>query len=181
MAAPLSSPLRLGCSRVNSDSETDRHVESRLGYTPRVRPIEEAESEANAISSELLDLMGVLGKVTEPGAAVTPCEDIDPELETHYMVRHPWSIYQLRRGTFAEAMRNLRERLPDHGWDIVKDGETRSMARNPEIVAVHTATHHTAQIEWARKRSGDLEQLISVDVDSLCYRAPEGTSPQGWG
>ncbi|MCQ6252323.1 hypothetical protein [Streptomyces malaysiensis] len=159
---------------MNDNSKTDGSAESKLGYKPDVRDVEDAKGEVNAISSNLLDWMGVKGTVTESGAAVGVCEAIDPELTKYYTIHHPWSIYKLSKGTFETAIQNLRERLPKHGWDITKDGETKSQARNPEIVAVNRQTHHWVQIEWARERSGKLEELISVDVDSRCYLAPKG-------
>ena len=172
VAAPM---ILMGCSSVNSDSGTGDNAESALGYKPEMRAVEPAKDEVNGISSRLLEWMGVKGKVSEPGADFEPCESIDHDMKKYYKVHHPWSVYKLSKGTFEAAMQNLREQLPKHGWDIKKDGETKSQARNPEIVAVNRKSRHWVQIEWARERSGDLEQLITVDVDSRCYRAPEGT------
>ncbi|MEU6732588.1 hypothetical protein ABZ929_05195 [Streptomyces physcomitrii] len=160
--------LPTGCSSARTDIE-------KLGYEPRVRAAEEAEREVNEVSSKLLDAMGVKGRTTDSGAMTGPCGAVDPEMKKYYSVAHPWSVYDLREGTFDEAMRSLREQLPRWGWKITKDGETESLAKNPEIVAVHTRSHHTVTIEWARKRSNGLKPLISVDVGSRCYRAPEGT------
>ncbi|MFF5676202.1 hypothetical protein ACFY8S_39980 [Streptomyces hygroscopicus] len=171
----VTAPLVLtGCSSMNDNSENKGNAEAKLGYKPEVRAVEDAKQEVNAISSNLLDWMGVEGKVTESGAAVSVCEAIDPDLTKYYTIHHPWSVYKLSKGTFETAMRNVRERLPKHGWEITQEGETKSRARNPEIVAVNRRTHHWVQIEWAKERSGDLEELISVDVDSRCYRAPKG-------
>ncbi|MEW2292542.1 hypothetical protein ABZ719_07520 [Streptomyces sp. NPDC006743] len=55
-------------------------------------------------------------------------------------------------------MDSLRRELPAQGWKITKDGETKSIARNPEIVAVNEKTHHAATIEWANERSGNLSR-----------------------
>ncbi|GAA0488013.1 hypothetical protein ACFQ2B_06250 [Streptomyces stramineus] len=168
-ATALAAALILtGCSSVNSDSD-------KLGYEPEVRAVKPAEEEVNAISSQLLDWMGVKGKVTESGAMAGTCDAVDPDFTTHYSVSHPWSVYDLKSGTFEQAMQNLREKLPQHGWDITEDGLTKSEARNPEIVAVNRKTHHSIRVEWARTRSGNLPKLITVDVDSRCYRAPKGT------
>ncbi|MFI9724594.1 hypothetical protein ACIHFE_34065 [Streptomyces sp. NPDC052396] len=179
MVGVATSLILMGCSSMNVDPDSSASkrdkAESKLGYKPEVRPVKSAEEEVNAISSKLLDWMGVQGKVTQPGAALGTCEAIDPELKTHYKVQHPWSVYDLKKGTFEEAMKNLRQKLPKHGWTITKDGETKSEARNPEIVAENASTHHVVRVEWAKNRSGGLKQLISVDVDSRCYEAPEGT------
>ncbi|WP_237330280.1 hypothetical protein [Streptomyces sp. BA2] len=149
--------------------------EDKLGYKAETRKIEPAKEEVNEISSNLLDWMGIKGKTTEAGAGVNVCEAVDPGLKEYYTIHHPWSIYDLHKGTFEEAMQNIREQLPKNGWKITKDGETNSRARNPEIVAVNAKSNHTISIEWARERSGNLKEMIGVDVDSRCYRAPEGT------
>ncbi|WP_329195626.1 hypothetical protein [Streptomyces sp. NBC_01435] len=149
--------------------------DEKLGYKPQVREVEAAEQEVNDISSRLLDAMNVKGKTGGSGAMIGQCEAVDPDMEKYYTVAHPWSIYDLEEGTFEAAMQNLRDQLPKMGWKITKDGETKSIAKNPEIVAVDTKSHHTVTIEWAKNRSGDLKQLISIDVGSRCYRAPEGT------
>ncbi|MET7360889.1 hypothetical protein ABZS76_20920 [Streptomyces sp. NPDC005562] len=150
--------------------------EDKLGYTPEVRKIDSAKSEVNNISSRVLDWMKVDGKMSKASAGISVCEAIDPDLKEFYSIHHPWSVYDLRQGSFEEAMQNLREELPKNGWKITKDGETKSIARNPEIVAVNSKTHHSLTIEWAKERSGNLKQMIGVDVNSRCYRAPEGTN-----
>ncbi|MGW7262899.1 hypothetical protein [Streptomyces sp. NPDC054842] len=155
------------------DSKSD---EEKLGYRPQEQEIQTSKDQAGDISSRLLDWMGVKGKVTEPGAAVNTCEAVDPDMKRFYSIHHPWSVYDLEAGTFQQAMDNLRTELPAHGWKITKDGVTKSVARNPEIVAVNEKTHHTVAIEWAKERSGNLKQIITVEVNSRCYRAPEGTS-----
>jgi hypothetical protein len=159
-----------GCSSVKSES-----VEKKLGYEPQKQDARTAKGQAGEISSRLLDWMGVKGRVTEPGAAVNFCEAVDPDLKKYYTIHHPWSVYDLRTGNFEEAMENLRKELPRNGWRITKDGETKSAARNPEIIAVDEESHHTATVEWAKERSGKLKQIITVEVNSRCYRAPEGS------
>jgi hypothetical protein len=84
-------------------------------------------------------------------------------------------IYDLRKGTFAQAMQNLRVELPKNGWKVTKDGPAETKAKDPEIIAVDTASHHTIAIQWLSNRPGKLKDMIGVDVDSRCYRAPEGT------
>ncbi|MFF2330730.1 MULTISPECIES: hypothetical protein [unclassified Streptomyces] len=149
--------------------------EEKLGYAPRVREVESAEQEVEDISSRLLDTMKIKGKTEGAGAVINLCEAVDPGMKKYYTVVHPWSIYDLQEGTFEEAMRNLRDQLPKMGWEITKDGVTKSNAKNPELEAVNTKSHHTVIIEWAKNRSGSLKELISIDVGSRCYKAPEGT------
>nr|BFD84879.1 hypothetical protein StreXyl84_42800 [Streptomyces sp. Xyl84] len=169
--AAAASIVLTGCASVESKSD-----EEKLGYKPQEQVVQTSKDEVNDISSRLLDWMGVKGKVTESSAAVNTCDAVDPDMEKYYSIHHPWSVYDLKSGTFRQAMDNLRKELPAHGWRITKDGETESIARNPEIIAVNEKTHHAVTIEWAKKRSGNLKQIITVDVNSRCYRAPAGTN-----
>jgi hypothetical protein len=183
----------MGCSTVNdgdagagdgaNPGEKTAHEQSaardRLGYEPEVRAVESAEEEVNKISSKVLEWMALQGKVSEQGAAAGSCGAVDPDFSTYYVVSHPWSVYDVRKGSFAGAMANLRRELPENGWKVTKDGRMKTKAANPEIVAVHLKTHHTLTVQWLEKRSGDLKEIISIDVDSRCYRAPEGTDLSG--
>ncbi|MEU8955836.1 hypothetical protein AB0C93_16195 [Streptomyces sp. NPDC048518] len=149
--------------------------DEKLGYEPQVRQVQAVENEVNSISSRILDVMGIKGKTEGSGSMISACDAIDPDMKNYYTVAHPWSIYDLQEGTFEQAMQNLRDQLPKMGWQITKDGPTKSLAKNPEIVAVDNKSHHTVTIEWAKNRSGKLKELISIDVGSRCYKAPEGT------
>lgn len=158
-----------GCGSVGSKSS-----EEKLGYTPKVQEIQTSKDQVNEISSRILDWMGVKGKLTESGAAATICEAIDPDFKEYYLIHHPWSVYGLKVDSFQQAMENLREELPKHGWKITRDGHTDSIARNPEITAVDEKSHHIVTIEWTKNRSNP-KQILFVNVNSRCYRAPEGT------
>ncbi|MGW7353719.1 hypothetical protein [Streptomyces sp. NPDC054784] len=150
-----------------------------LGYEPEVRDVTPSEEEVDELSSKVLEWMALRGEVSEPGAAAGSCDVVDPDFTTYYVVNHPWSVHDVRKGSFAEAMANLRTELPKNGWRITEDGITNTKVGNPEITAVHPETHHTRSVEWREKRSGDLKSLILVDVDSRCYRAPKGTDLSG--
>lgn len=182
----------MGCSTVDDGNGTgdskgpgdkvaheQSEAQDKLGYEPEVREVAPAEEEVNKISSKVLEWMALQGKVSESGAAAGSCEAVDPEFTTYYVVNHPWSVHDVQKGSFAEAMANLRKELPKNGWKITKDGKMNTKAGNPEIVAVHPKTHHTLTVQWREKRSGDLKELITVDVDSRCYRAPKGTDLSG--
>lgn len=183
----------MGCSTVNdgntgsgagaSSDDKIAHEQSeardKLGYEPEVRAVAPAEEEVSKISSRVLEWMALQGKVSEPGAAAGSCDAVDPEFSKYYTVNHPWSVYDVQKGSFAKAMENLREELPRNGWKITKDGKMKTKAGNPEIVAVHPKTHHTLAVQWLKNRSGDLKEMISVDVDSRCYLAPKGTDLSG--
>ncbi|WP_244967186.1 hypothetical protein [Streptomyces cacaoi] len=163
-----------GSGKASMSRQQDR-AKDILGYEPEVRAVPKAEGEVNKISSRVLDWMGVRGKVTEPSAAAHVCQKVDPDFETYYVVNHPWSVYELKKGSFDEAMDNLRKTLPEKGWKITKDGPMDTEAASPEIVAVQPDSHHTLTVQWLNSGKPGRTELISVDVDSRCFRAPEGT------
>ncbi|MBQ1159457.1 hypothetical protein KBZ21_15250 [Streptomyces sp. A73] len=150
-------------------------VRRRLGYTPEVCPVRQAEDEVNRMSSHLVDAMGIPGTPSHLPAAAIPCSGIDPDLTTYYRVDHPWALWEADADDFDTAMDNLRTRLPGMGWRITKDGPMNSRARNPEIMAVHTASGRHVAIEALKTRSGNLKPQIDVTLVSPCYQAPEGT------
>lgn len=172
-----------GCSSLQNGTDpyksagSEKKVKEELGYQPKVRKVGHSEEEVNKISHAVLSWMDAEGKTTEFGASGGTCDAVDPNFEKYYSVRHPWSIIRLESGTFKNAMENLRQQLPKHGWHITKDGKTNSPARNPEIIAVQPKSHHTMVIEWTKNRAekkGKTESII-VRVNSRCYRAPQGT------
>ncbi|WP_326808066.1 hypothetical protein OHB04_21735 [Streptomyces sp. NBC_01775] len=146
-----------------------------LGYTPEVREVSQAEDEVNRMSSRLVDAMGIPGTPSHIPAAAGPCDAIDPDFTTYYRVDHPWALWRADADDFDTAMENLRSRLPEMGWRITKDGPMNSMARNPEIMAVHTTSGNRVAIRALKTRSGDLKPQIDVTLVSPCYQAPEGT------
>ncbi|SES09723.1 hypothetical protein SAMN05421870_108290 [Streptomyces qinglanensis] len=158
-----------------SMSRQQNRAKDVLGYEPEVQAVPKAEGEVNGISSRVLDWMGVRGQVTEPSAAAHVCRKVDPDFETYYVVNHPWSVFELKKGTFDEAMDNLRRTLPDKGWKITKDGPMDTKAASPEIIAVQPDSHHTLTVQWLNSGKSGRTELISVDVDSRCFRVPEGT------
>ncbi|WP_326689373.1 hypothetical protein OIE63_20900 [Streptomyces sp. NBC_01795] len=171
-------PLR-GCSTMKNTGPgrvaKPSKVRKMLGYTPEVRKVSQAEDEVNRMSSRLVDAMGIPGAPSHIPAAAGPCSAIDPDFTTYYIVDHPWALWRADADDFDTAMENLRSRLPEMGWRITKDGPMNSMARNPEITAVHTASGHRVAIEALKTRSGDLKPQIDVTLVSPCYQAPEGT------
>jgi hypothetical protein len=156
-----------GCGVMKSDAE-------KLGYEPETRDIASAKGDVNRISSQLLDWMQVKGKLSQSGAGVDICEGIDPDMKKYYVIYHPWSVYDLKEGTFEAAMQNLRVLLPEHGWTITRDGKEPTKAADPEISATNRTTHHRIHIVWERSIRGS-KPLINVSVNSRCFEAPKGT------
>ncbi len=152
----------MGCSNVNN-----------LDYEPTKLDVDEARQKTREVSSRLLEMIEVKGKVTEPGPRIAPCDD-EPDAKDLYVTRHPWSIYDLSEEEVAQGMENLRKGLPEHGWKILRDGKSHSKAQDPEILAENKKEKFAANFTALRKTaSGDT--MIKVTVVSACYRAPAGT------
>ncbi|NYI07836.1 hypothetical protein [Allostreptomyces psammosilenae] len=99
----------------------------------------DAETAAEEYSSQIYDLMGIRGKVTEGGALPMPCSD-EFRLDPIYWVTHGWSVYEISGATQETAMNNLREKVGEAGWDDIEYRETNSRARNMELTATHAET-----------------------------------------
>ncbi|MEU7040105.1 hypothetical protein AB0A77_03480 [Streptomyces varsoviensis] len=155
--------ISAGCSQVQED---------KLNYKPVDRDTAIAKKETNAVSSQLLDMMGIKGKVTEGGPGLSRCED--DGARNLYLVRHPWSLYEVPNETLEKGMANLRKQLPEHGWKILKDGKANSKAQDPEILAENKKLQHAAHITWMRD-SADGKPMIHISVVSACFRTPGGT------
>ncbi|MGP3974415.1 hypothetical protein ACTWQF_10485 [Streptomyces sp. 8N114] len=85
-------------------------VRKILGYTPEVRAGRQAEDEVNRMSSRLVDAMGIHGTPSHIPAAAGPCDAIDPDFTTYYIVDHPWALW--------EADADKRAQLPYVDGDI---------------------------------------------------------------
>ncbi|MCK1795745.1 hypothetical protein MTQ01_06915 [Streptomyces sp. XM4193] len=149
-------------------------VEDKLGYTPDVRNSAEERGHVNEISSKVRDWMALSGETSGGDAAVNTCHSVDDQREKYYLIRHVWSIYDVREGSYSDAMDNIRQRLPEDGWNVTKDEPTNSRARNPQIVAVHEKSKHTIVIEWAQRKNDPKNELIKVNVDSRCMQGTSG-------
>lgn len=165
--------IMTGCSKsVNTENANDAASES--SPKPATLAVDKARAKANHISSQILDMIGITeGQVTQGGAGVSPC-DRDPE---HlYLLRHPWSVYEVAPEKLKVGFQRLREQLPKNGWKIVDYGPDTSANKNLELTAdsenepfsVDASLHITGS-------SGKKQPLILVHVVSGCYRAPEGT------
>lgn len=152
----------MGCSDVQ-----------KLNYEPEELSVDSARSKTKSVSSQLLEMIGVKGKVTQPGPGLAKCDD-EPDAKDLYIMNHPWSVYGVSNDILKQGMENLRKSLPERGWKILKDGETKSVARDPEILAENKKLRYAAHIVWMRT-SASGRPMINVTVVSGCFRAPAGT------
>lgn len=142
-----------------------------LGYKPAVRNTEQVKEEVGGLSSRVLEMLGVKGKVTEPGPDVEPCERSASDSADYYKVSHPWSLYGVDNKELQKGMENLGRDLPNQGWKVVKNGKDASKNQNPEILAVHLKTRSQLEATWLKGLDGH-EPLIEVTVYSKCFLEP---------
>ncbi|MFF4405824.1 hypothetical protein ACFY2W_32615 [Streptomyces sp. NPDC001262] len=146
---------------------------NKLNYKPEELGVDAARSKTKDASSQLLEMIGVKGKVTEPGPGISRCDN-DSDRNDLYLVRHPWSVYDVSNDDLQRGMENLRVALPEKGWKILKDGVANSKDQDPEIYAENKELHYAAHFTWMRNNSSG-QPMINVSVVSSCFRAPAGT------
>ncbi|MGV9347940.1 hypothetical protein ACWDSD_24610 [Streptomyces spiralis] len=148
-----------------------------LGYEPTTLSVDKAREETSAISSQILDLIGIKeGKVTEPGPGVSTCEEDPDHL---YKTRHPWSIYQVSsEEVLRQGFERLHKELPQHGWKIVRYGHDNSKAKTLGLTADSKTKRFSVDVELlvsSPTAGKEKEPLLAVTVVSGCFRAPKGT------
>ncbi|MGW4033404.1 hypothetical protein ACWEFL_29600 [Streptomyces sp. NPDC004838] len=134
------------------------------------RTLDDATQETKKVSSDLLDLIGVKGKVSQPGPRVTECGD-GKDREKYYQMYHPWSLRPASSGQLANVMERLKTELPKHGWKIVEYGRDSSLNKNLSLTADNDERRFSVSIDYLAK---DKPQRLSVTVVSGCYQVPEG-------
>ncbi|MFE9637121.1 hypothetical protein [Streptomyces sp. NPDC006463] len=158
------SVLSMGCSNVKE-----------LNYTPVRMDPDPARKKAKAVSSRLLEMSGVQGKVTEPGPSVSRCSEYGDDL---FSTSHPWSVYGLTDDQVETGMANLRKALNENGWKITKDGKANSNAQSPEIYAENKTEQFAVQVTGLKDR-GPVETMLNFSVVSACYRAASASALDG--
>lgn len=155
-----------GCSQVTDPKEA-------LGYTPPVREVSAARQEAKSKSSEVLTLLHLNGKVTEPGPRISICSGLDPD--KYFMTRHPWSLYGVPVEDMQQAMGRLKEQLPQKGWEITSYGTNSSRAKSLELKAESLKDKFALQVTLQDRRGrSEKPSMIEVTLVSSCYEVPEG-------
>jgi hypothetical protein len=165
--------LVTGCSQDMNDNDV---TTSGDGARPTTLAVDRARTQANHLSSQVLDLIGIKeGKVAGGGAGVSLCDE-DPE---HlYRMRHPWSVHQVSEDRLKEGFQRLRKTLPGHGWKIVEYGPDSSKAKVLELTADSTSgpfSLNAVLVVSTPTHPDETDPKIEVTVVSGCFRAPEGT------
>lgn len=141
-------------------------MDKENGKSLPVRSPSAVEDEVSSLSSQVLDMVKVKGKVTEPGPYSSSCTD---DGKKGVWVRHPWSMYGIDNSKLGEGFSNLKRSLPENGWKIVKDGDDGSRNKNPEIKAAHQKTHSQLEVRWLKGLDGNAP-LLDVTVYSQCFK-----------
>ncbi|MGW2187192.1 hypothetical protein [Streptomyces sp. NPDC001719] len=166
-----------GCSDMDKSGRDDG--------VPQVREVASVRAEAKELSSQILDAIGLKGRVSEPGPGVSRVDD-DPE---HlYKIRHPWSVWGVPEQDMERSMDRLKDELPKRGWKIVSYGRDKSLAENLELVADSVNSKFSVDITFMDKRrsskydapNASKESGIMVNLESACFRVPEGKSVEGY-
>ncbi len=165
LAAAIASlaALTVGCSDVKE-----------LDYTPVRMDPDPARTKAREVSSRLLELTGIKGKVTEPGPSVSRCSEYGEDL---FSTSHPWSVYALTDAQVDSGMQNLRTKLGEHGWKITKDGKANSQAQDPEIYAENKTEQFAVHV--VAMKDGGNQTMLNFKVVSACYRAASAAALDG--
>ncbi|WP_158717799.1 hypothetical protein [Streptomyces sp. NRRL F-2664] len=158
------SVLSVGCSNVKE-----------LSYTPVRMDPDPARTKTKEVSSSLLEMTGVQGKVTEPGPTVTRCREYGDDL---FSLSHPWSVYGITDEQVDTGMAALRTQLVANGWKITKDGKANSTAQSPEIYAENDSQGF-AMVVTGRKQSATGGPMLLFKVISHCYRAESAAALDG--
>ncbi len=132
----------------------------------------DADEQTKKVSSGILDLIPVQGKVSEPGPTSTECGGgKDPH--KYFRMLHTWSMTPEAkdRPKLAEAMKDLKKSLPERGWEVKSFARDSSRNRNLALVADHDKKKFSVNVTHNAK--DDPPHLV-VSVISGCYRVPEG-------
>ncbi|MEN8651216.1 hypothetical protein ABCR94_11370 [Streptomyces sp. 21So2-11] len=134
---------------------------------------EDAADEAEKVSSELYDLIGIKGKLSKTGAGVTECSGKDRE--KFFKIFHPSSLVPASADQLGGAMERLKEELPKHGWKVVEYGVDNSQNKNLNLTADNDKKKYSVKIVHMAK---DNPPGLSLMVVSGCYQVPDGEKVQ---
>ncbi|MFP1627864.1 hypothetical protein ACLB9X_22445 [Streptomyces sp. 5K101] len=151
-----------GCSM--TDSSNSDEIPSAGTSTSQ-----DAADEAEKVSSEIYDLIGIKGKASDTGPGVKECGDKDPE--KYFQIFHKWSFYPASASQLSGVMERLKEVLPKHGWKVVDYGPDTSKNQNLNLTADNDEKKHSVNIAHFAKRN---PPKLSLMVVSGCYQVPEG-------
>ncbi|PRH77455.1 hypothetical protein C6N75_20185 [Streptomyces solincola] len=130
---------------------------------------ENAADQAEKVSSELHDLMGLKGKTTDTGPGVAECSGKDAD--KYFTIFHPWTFTPASPDALTGVMERLKEEMPGHGWRIVSYGPDNNKSRSLTLIADNDAKKYSVKIaHWAN----ETPPKLNLFVTSGCYQVPDG-------
>ncbi|WP_432039938.1 hypothetical protein [Streptomyces cucumeris] len=142
-----------------------------------------AKKYAGKLSSDLLDLVGLSGKVSRAGPGAMASDEGNGD----YVVQHVWSISHLSPQELTGGFDHLRKELPKKGWRVTRFGHANSTAQQLQIEAVHQKDEYSLSVELLTRSTRENgpssepeEDRILFSVGSPTYRAPEGVDPDDY-
>ncbi|WP_236242274.1 hypothetical protein [Streptomyces sp. CC228A] len=126
-----------------------------------------ASDQLEKASSEIYDLITVKGETSDSRAGVMDCAGKDRE--KYFRVFHPWSFYPSSADQLDQAMEQLKQDLPKHGWKIVQYGPDRSRNKNLTLTADNDERKSSVKITQDAKND---RPKLSLMLISGCYQIP---------
>ncbi|KOG51996.1 hypothetical protein ADK76_33870 [Streptomyces griseoflavus] len=157
-----------GCSNVTESAEKPKEA-------PDTREVSTARREVKGISKEILELMGLQGRVNDRGAGRSGCGDGSPS--KYYVIHHPWSLSDVSIDDMKRAMERLKDELPRSGWNITSYGPDKSPSASLELVADSAKKKASVSIrllDRTRRPHPGAPSMIYVDLTSECFQPPKG-------
>lgn len=143
-----------------------------MGKTAEVRDSAQMLTGAQRTSSQVLDMIGLKGKVTDGPPLPLPCEGYEPEGKVE-RVDHPWSIYDLPYEELEQAYTRMRTTLPAKGWKVTQDGPDETAAKTPTLRADAPDGDYAVELQLMENRkhpTAKTKALIAVTVVSRCFQ-----------
>ncbi|NNG86643.1 hypothetical protein [Streptomyces cacaoi] len=79
-----------------------------------------------------------------------------------------------------QAMENLKEQLPEHGWKLVGYGPDKSRSKSLTLQADSTRKKFSVKVKlWEEPEGSKAPSMIHVTLMSTCFRAPKGQDVTG--
>ncbi|MFE0738585.1 hypothetical protein [Streptomyces sp. NPDC058855] len=142
-----------------------------MGKNAETRDETQMREGTQRTSSQVLDMIGLKGKVTEGGPLPLKCEGYaSDEVE---QMDHPWSIYDLPYEELEQAYEGMRTKLPAKGWKVTQDGPDESPAKTPTLRADAPDGDYAVRLQLMDNRkdpTSKTKALIGVTVVSRCFR-----------
>ncbi|MEU3449680.1 hypothetical protein AB0H29_21060 [Streptomyces thermolilacinus] len=128
-----------------------------------------AANDLEKVSSGIHGLIAVKGEASDNRAGVMDCAGKDRE--KYFRVFHPWNFYPASPDQLDEAMKQLKQELPKHGWTIVQYGPDRSRNKNLTLTADNDQRKSSVNITQDAKND---RPKLSLMLISGCYEIPAG-------